>query len=270
MVERTNSETDTYRQALTALRLQKKVLPEDMVQLLADEVVQRLADKLHPDLAARVADHDLSVDEFCQALLSGDSMRAMDLVRQQRHDGIPIEAVYLGTLAAASRRLGEMWEEDLVSFLQISVAAGRIFEIMRWLRGQILRPSGAAAMRRHALLLTVPGEMHSIGVTMAADLLRNRGWEISLVTELEHDRLIATIQNKDFGIIGISAGDPAMIPSLTRLVVALRITHPDAHIVVSGPIVNRLPGLNALIRADSVIGDDQGVIPAFEALAQEN
>jgi methanogenic corrinoid protein MtbC1 len=268
MVDRSYSDTSAFRQAREALRLHKSVLPEDMVQLLADEVVQRLAGSLHPELAGKAIPAEVPVDQFCEALLSGDSTRAMQLVEQERQDGVSIEAVYLGTLASASRRLGEMWDEDRVSFLQMSVAAGRIFEIMRWLRSQIPRPSGPGAMRRHALFVTVLGEMHSIGVTMAADLFRNRGWEIGLLTGLDHEALMAAIQHEDFAIIGISAGNPGMVLPLTRLIVALRITHPGAHIVVSGPIVNQLPGLNALIRADTVIGDGADPIQIFEDLVQ--
>lgn len=50
---------------------------------------------------------------------------------------------------------------------------------------------------------------------------------------------------------------------LIRLIIALRITHPLAHILVSGQIVQQLPHLNAVIRADSVIGDAMDAMKVF-------
>lgn len=249
-----------------ALRLQRSILPNEAVQLLADEVVVQLASRLHPEVMKSSPAVPVPVETFCEALLSDDSDAAIEMVRQERRDGVPLETVYLMTLAAACRRLGALWEDDRLSFLQMSVAAGRVFEIMRCLRRQIALPLGLDLPERKALFATVPGELHSIGVTMAADMFRNRGWEIDLRTGLDHEALLASITDRPYRIIGLSAGHPSTIVALTRLIVALRITHPEARIVVSGNIANEVRGLNALIRADFVLHDNDNVIDLFERL----
>lgn len=269
MVDRDRSTDDAFLQARTALRLQRRVLPEASVQLLADEVVRRLAAQHHEDGVAGLLPGSPSVEQFHAALVSSDPDAAFRLIRQERHEGMPLEAVYLGTLASACRHLGMMWDDDRISFLQLTVAAGRIFEIMRWLRRQIPQPSGVDVLTRHALFATVPGEQHSMGITMSADLFRNRGWEIELLTGLDHDDLIAAMSGRHYRIIGLSASNAGMVVPLTRMIVALRITHPEAKILVSGPIVDEVPGLNALIRADAVLADSADAVALCERLSRE-
>lgn len=269
LADRDRTSRDSAWQARTALRLQRRVLPANSVQLLADEVVRRLATRAHPEELAGDRREHVRVQAFCEALLAPDADAALNLIRQQRHDGVSLEVVYRGTLAAACRHLGEMWEDDRVSFLQLSVAAGRIYEIMRWLRRQIPQPDAKDALQHHALFATVPGEANPIGLAVSADLFRNRGWEIELRTGLDHDALIAGLEGRHYRVICLSAGDAQLIVPLTRLVVALRITHPEARIVVCGPVVTAVPGLNALIRADAVVPDGEDPITVFERLSQE-
>lgn len=257
----------SFRQARAALRLQRAVLPDRAVQLLADEVVVRLASRLRPGVeAARIAAL-VATEDFCAALLSDQPDAAMDMIRQEKRDGLSIETIYLGTLASAARWLGDMWERDELSFLQMSVAAGRIFEIMRTLRRTLPPVSSEDGPFKQALFMTVPGELHTLGVTMAADLFRNRGWEIDLRTGYDHEELLESIAHRPYRIIGLSAGHPSSILALTRLVVALRITHPQAHIIVSGNIVSEVPDLNALIRADTVLTAKDDPVVLLDALS---
>ncbi len=247
------------------MRLQKAVLPERAVQLLADEVVVRLASRLHPSGAGIPLPTVVSTDDFVRALLSEDAEAAIEMIRKERRDGFSLEVIYLGTLAAGARRLGEMWETDDLSFLQMSVAAGRIFEIMRMLRRTILPPAVDAGPIRRAMFASVPGELHTLGVTMAADLFRNRGWEIDLRTGYEHEELLRSVMDRPFRVIGLSAAHGSSILALTRLVVALRITHPEARIFVSGTVVAEVPDLNALIRADAVLREGDNAIDLLES-----
>jgi len=259
---------DSFRQARAALRLQRAALPGLAVQLLADEVVVQLAKRLNPTGAPVIPEPSISVEEFCAALLSDETDVAIAMIRQDRRNGVPLETVYLMTLAAAARRLGEMWEADTLSFLQVSAAAGRIFDIMRTLRSEIT-PDPTLSQVKHALFATVPGELHTLGVTMAADLFRNRGWDIDLRTSYDHEELVNVISIRPYRIIGLSAGDESSILPLTRLVVALRITQPQAHIVVAGNLVTKVPDLNALIRADTVLTSGDDAIAFLEHLSAE-
>lgn len=258
---------DNFRKARAAMRLRKTLLPDAAVHQLAEEVVTQLVTRLYPihDPAA-LPSQDV-IDRVCDALLSDDASAASDIIRSARRDGAPLETVYLGHLAEAARTLGRRWEDDRVSFLAMSVAAGRIFGIMRDMRRSIAGERSIETLERQAFFATVPDEEHTIGITMAADLFRSRGWRIDLRTGLTHDEIIDAARGTPYRIIGLSAGHPAMIPSLARLVVALRITHPESYIVLSGQIVTLAPDVNLLIGADDIAADTNSAIALLQKFA---
>lgn len=259
----------SFRSARAALKLKKAALPDEVVKVLAQEVVHQLVTRMHPYRNPEGQPTQPEIDEFCDALLSSDPSLAPELIRRARRVGVPLETVYLGTLAGAARTLGERWDSDDVSFLTLTVAAGRMFAIMRELRFEISSARTTQTLDRTALFATVPGETHTLGITMAADLFRDKGWRIDLKTGLEHDALLRSIDEKPYAIIGLSAGEPSMLVDLTRLVVALRVAHPTAYILVSGQIVQAIPDLNALINADSVIGSAMDAMKVLDAFADK-
>jgi len=256
-----------FKRARVAVNLRKAGLPDQTVQLFAKEVVTELVTRLHPFHDPAAAPTEDEIEALCHALIDDDETRAPEIIRRARREGVPLDLIYLGLLANAARTLGEWWEDDRVSFLMVSVAAGRVFGIMRSLRHEIANARSLQPVEKHALFATVAGETHTIGVTMAADMFRSRGWRIELHTGLEHDELVEAASRLPHEIIGLSAGHPNALVSLARLIVALRVTHPQAHILVSGGIIAHVPDLNTLIHADSVIGSAQAAMSFLDQLS---
>lgn len=266
--ESANDREGAAKAAPETVRLDPGELPYHAVRSLADEVVVRLAGKMRSVQGQALSQIDVDIHAFTAALLSDTPDDAHEMIRQERREGVPIETIYLHTLAGSARLMGKMWEEDRLSFLSMTVAVGHIFSIMRGLRYEIPLAQRARIDRHRALFLSVPGETHTMGITMAADLLRNNGWDISLKTGRSHDDLINAIQAEHHELIGISASQPTSIGPLTRLVVALRFVQPHAHIVIGGQIVSHLPELNSLIAADAVLKDGDDVEALLDSLSE--
>jgi methanogenic corrinoid protein MtbC1 len=263
-----NDREGAAKAELETVRLDPGELPYHAVRSLADEVVVRLAGKMRSSQGQALAQIEVDIHAFTAALLSDTPDDAHEMIRQERREGVPIETIYLHTLAGSAKLMGKMWEEDRLSFLSMTVAVGHIFSIMRGLRYEIPLAQRARVERHRALFISVPGETHTIGITMAADLLRNKGWDISLKTGRSHDDLVSAIQGEYHELIGISASQPTSIGPLTRLVVALRFVQPHAHIVIGGQIVSHLPELNSLIAADAVIDDGDDVEALLDSLSE--
>lgn len=250
------------------VRLDSGELPYHAVRSLADEVVVHLAGKMRSTRGTARTQIDLDVHAFTKALLSDAPEEARELIRRDRREGVPVETIYLHTLAGSAKLMGRMWEEDQLSFLSMTVAVGHIFQIMRGLRYETPLATRRRVERHRALFLTVPGETHTMGITMAADLLRNNGWDIALRTGRSHEDLIDGVSEDYHELIGLSASQPDSIGPLTRLVVALRIVQPHARIVVGGQIVSQLPDLNTLLAADAVIRDGEDIEALLDSLSE--
>lgn len=243
-------EFDVYRRSAANIRRLSEKLPEDLVVNLAREVILRVASK---EDALDHIPYDATPQELenlCNALVSDDSKAASRIITDLRADGVNAEDIYIKQLAAAARILGEKWLSDELSFSQVTVGTGRMFAIMRGLR-HLFEPR-IAAVDKTAIFASVPGEDHTLGVHMAADLFRKEGWEIALKVGLDHDQLVAEIEKAPIGIVGLSISGEHSIEALSRLVVALHISCPHAILLVSGSNVEDVRPLLNLMGLDAI------------------
>ncbi|MFY0693323.1 MAG: cobalamin-dependent protein [Paracoccaceae bacterium] len=239
---------------------------QDLPGGLAHEVVTRLnarARAVPPPVALPDVD---DIEELCIALLAEDQSVAVGMISKLDASGLSKELIYLNYFAAAARMLGQWWEENTLSFAEVTMGTSRLYALMRSLNV----PTDALPQdaRKKAAFAAVPGEIHTLGVKMAADLFRDRGWEISLRVGLSHDELVASMEALSPRVIGLSAGGKHSSAALARLIVALRISVPRALILVSGKIVQRDEDLIGLLGVDAAADDMETACSEIERLAE--
>ena len=258
---------DAGRRAHEVLSTRKDKLPPAALKLLAEEVIARLAsrysDKPLADVTAPSSEH---IDALADDLLSPDQDKALNTVLALKASGVPRDTLYLGYIAGAARRLGERWERDETPFTDVTIAAGRLYIIMRALRPNFVDDVAAVSPDARALFAVAPGENHTLGVVMAADMFRERGWIIDLETSLDHDDLVETAAAGRYPIIGLSASSAKMILPLTRVIASLRVTSPASSILVSGELTTIEPDLADIVDADSVASDAMTAISELDRL----
>lgn len=237
-----------YRQAYADLDILRAQLPEAAVVSLAREVLVRLANRSEePSLPAG------SVDVLSKALVGPDPDEAAHIIEENHAAGLDVETLYLNLLAPAAARLGEWWNKDEINFTDVAVGTGRVFGIMRNLMHHIPRPELPDG--KTALFASVPGDTHTLGVKMAADLCRQRGWQIDLALAMDHDTLMEHILDSGHLLIGLSAGGLHSLPDLTRIVLALRVSQPSARVLIAGQIVDKAPRSLQLLHVDAMSSD---------------
>lgn len=256
-----------FHSALTAAERQAERLESGVVTELAREVVRRLAE--HPK-RAMMADHHATeeeIDILVKALLSDHHMAASDMLTGVQADGVPLSEVYVGYISGAARRLGQLWDNDEVGFLQVTLATSRLTAIICGLKKVFYDREGSP--RRRALFAACPGESHVMGVSMAADLFRREGWEIDLEIGQTHDDLLMAQHLGNYPVIGLSASSDAMILPLARFIRAARLLTPGAVIYVAGEITHLHPDIATTVAADGVLNDPVTALTRIEqALAQ--
>lgn len=243
----------------------RRTLPQSALSALAQEVVKRVADNLNVTLPLAVMPRSEEIDLLCMALSSPDDTVAITLIEEAQRKGAGYEALYRYYLAEAARRLGTWWNEDKVSFYRVTIAAGRIYAILRILRLQKQVQSGD--LRRTAMFAAVPGENHTLGIAIAADLARDQGWDVELFLGHSHDELVDVMTKRDTQLIGLSASTKRSLPALMKLIVALRISKPKAKILVCGPIVTTDFEFEGVTRADATASDFDTALALMETMA---
>ena len=232
----------------------RRLLPEEAVVAVAAEIVRRLADR-----PLRVPDFELPqisperLKAFCQALIQPDPAAALHFIQARRDEGLTRQGIYLGYVAGGARLLGEVWDADRISFLQVTSGTGHLYALMRALRTET--QPGLPRDGRVALVATVPGEDHGLGITGAAEIFRDAGWEIDLATGTDHDSLMAQVERTIPQVIGLSLSTEERLDALIRLVVALRLVIPDAVIGVAPASSVDAGRLHDLVDIDLVFAD---------------
>jgi len=248
-------------------------LPADRVHVLARDVLTSLGQRNAALPDAPVPDDEATLEEVAElahALMSDDPETSLTHVAGLFDSGLSMEAVYLHHLAPAARLLGEWWDANRVSLVDVTIAAGRVFAVMRQYRRLYQDPH---IKQRSALFAAVPGEQHRLGVQMAADLFAERGWRVRVVHEDRHAPLLTAINADRSPVIGLSASGMASLDPLIRLVIALRVARPTARIILGGMIVNlQLRALRRL-ELDGLVGDmasAEAVIARLESMVPAN
>jgi MerR family transcriptional regulator, light-induced transcriptional regulator len=253
--------------AYTEIETIRKTLPKSALSDLAKEVVKRVANNLRAPIPPELRPTSGQIDELCHALLSQDPLAAIGLIEQAQRQGFSYETLCQIYLAGAATRLGEWWDEDRLSFYKVTIAASGIYAILRTLRLQRVLP--VHDLRRTAIFASVPDDTHTLGITVAADMARDRGWDITLLTGLSHDALVDEIEGQDTALIGISASGKRMLPAVLKLIVALRLCKPKARILICGNITSLALNLDSMVGADIAAADFETAISYMEKIVTE-
>ncbi len=244
-----------YQKATRQLRLVETELPQDALSNLAREVVRRLAFRMPRHDQA--GDHPTSseIDLLCAALLSADDRAADQFILGALRDGVDPGVIIRGYVAGAARKLGDMWTDDRISFIDVTLACGKLYGIIRGLRHVLAPQITEGREMRPAVFALVPGETHTLGIEIATDHFRREGWDVDMLVGLDHDALIAQADEHHYEAIVLVANSDRMLEPLTRLSLALRITQPLAHIIVAGSILDHHPDILQLVAAEAVMPD---------------
>jgi methanogenic corrinoid protein MtbC1 len=229
-------------------------LPGAALRLLAREVILRVSRAAdHPGSAAQSGDRPrrAEIEHLCDALLSADDTAGADLVRMARLGGMSAQTIYHAYISGAVALFGERWERDQATSAQVVLGAGRVYAILRDLRAVFLAEHLVAHPNAEAVFATVPGEVHGLGVTIAADTMRLKGWDIALRVGLGHDALVEEIARLRPMIVGLSAAMPSGTLPTARLIVALRMRLPQVWVLVGGGLVAYDPEIVQAVDADA-------------------
>lgn len=246
-------EIDAIRRASAHLPRVAASLPSQAVQALANEVVERLPANLEASGKVSVSVTPEEIERLASALVSEQPDAAAILISKIRAKGASVADVYLLHLAAAARRLGEKWQANEVSFLEVTIGTGRILAIMRGMREML--KAKRPYRERAAIFAAVPGEQHTIGITMASDLFRQEGWDIQLLLGETHEEILDTILKSDALVVCLTAHGTSSIAALVRLIAGIRILNPAVMILIGGKIVEEASDIIELSGADGVATD---------------
>ncbi len=211
---------------------------------------------------------DVAEVERLTASLSRGEREALALaIEQRRTDGQSSEHLCLTLLTLLARRLGEWWEQDRCTFVEVTLGMIVLHEQLRGLAPG-LTSNARIGGGRSALMMSSIGNQHTMGIAMVAEFFRAGGWAIVDDAVDSEATLMTRVAGQWFGLVAISVGSSDGVSGLAGQITAIRrhSRNPDVAVMLGGPAVLANPGLAAAAGADATATDAAEALRRAEAL----
>ncbi|MFM8624935.1 MAG: B12-binding domain-containing protein [Betaproteobacteria bacterium] len=219
------------------------------------EIIPRLVRAHSQPAQASVSPQDL--EHFTDQLLNADDAALHQSLQNLRQRGVSVQGLFLDLLTPAARRLGDFWTCDSCSFTDVTVAMGRLQQLLRANSSAfgLNNISQGRAADRRVLLMPCPGEQHTFGLSIVAEFFYRAGWDVTTSFMQPSASLAQLVERQWFDVIGLSLGDLDGLGRLNDCVRQIRraSTNPQVPILVGGSVFILNPGLAGQTIADAVV-----------------
>ncbi|MEO0879761.1 MAG: cobalamin B12-binding domain-containing protein [Pseudomonadota bacterium] len=218
-------------------------------------------------IAATVTPDDQN--QFLSHVLSENSVSARQFASEMLRRGVPRDALLLDLISGTARRLGEMWEDDVCNFTDVTLGLCRLHEIVRDNTNDIaFTPHKGGGPGPRILLATSCGDQHVFGIVIVADFFRRAGWRVTCEPGASCRQLCDMVSERSFDFVGLSAACGLDVGDVADEIAAVRAasTNKDLKILVGGRMYAEADGLCDRVGADAYGEDAKAAVASAEKL----
>ena len=252
---------DLHAGAQSGAQLRRAILTRAVQSQVIPQLLQRPALRS----AVPTASVDAHVKRLASLALQSTSHEVVDFVTGLMENGFDAERLYLDLLTPTAVLLGEFWAEDFCTFADVTIGIGHLQTAMRSLRPAFFNtaePVGAGAPR--AVLMPLPGEQHTFGLSMLSAFFTRAGWDTWSGCVADAAELDDMVRRDWIDLVGFSLSHDALLDAAKVHIAAIRRASRNPGIVI---MVGGLPfSLNAALATD--IGADGTALDGASAVAR--
>ena len=169
-------------------------------------------------------------------------------VKAQDH---PFSTLLAFFIAPAALHLGELWQQDLCDFFDVTLGVGRLQILMNRVQAPGTIPGKDGD--RSALLIALPGETHMLGLRMVGKLMDAVGWDVTFEEQRTAEENARCASEKWIGVIGVTVGLPSGLERAARTIAIVRNASMNRNlgVLVGGNAFTDHPELVAQVGADA-------------------
>lgn len=240
------------------------------LQALVDDVIvpELLARHAVLPLALPVADP--RAIELAQLLLTADPRQAFAMVDKLRAEGRTITQLCAGLFEPAARALGDLWQSDDCSELDVTLGLGQMQVALRRAsaeRSAVDTPVQPLSVPCAVLVAPSPREPHLLGSVIASEMFWRAGWDVSCEFPDTDAALSQVVHERWFDVLDLSLS-PAFtrehsLPAMAASIRAARegSLNPALVVTVDGRIFHDRP------QASTEVGADAGSASALDLVS---
>ncbi|SMC42478.1 cobalamin B12-binding domain-containing protein [Polynucleobacter kasalickyi] len=246
-----------------------------LVKMLDEEIIPRLlvSHKANASLEELANPGQRSVttiesDFLVGLVVNGSQETSLDFVKKLIEKQVSADSIYLDLIPQTARKLGELWENDICTFSDVTVGLWRLqhilYELSHHFQNQDNKPVGTL----NALLIPAFNSQHTLGLFILVEFFRRAGWRVSGEPKLQPHELSRLVFTQWFDVIGISVGTQKEAESLNDLIDTLRSKSMNSNVsfMVGGPLFISNPEYFATVNAEIKSSDANDAIRQAEIL----
>lgn len=206
------------------------------------------------------------IEVFARIVIDPNRDRTMKHIDHVRSFGHPLPVVFLDLLAPTARLLGDMWNEDICTFTDVTIGLSRLQQALREL-GPAFENEARPEIRGRILFAAAPGEQHSFGLSMLETFFRQAGWDVCGGASHEPPELLRLARDEWLDVIGLSLSSDLLCAQIRDLVATLRKAsrNPSTLVIVGGRYFTDNPGHATEVGADTMAYDAPDALRQAEA-----
>lgn len=155
-------------------------------------------------------------------VVAGDDTGALAYVESLLAHGMPAERIFLDVLGGTARRLGDLWNSDACTFPEVTLGLWRLHRVLRALSAAFECEVEHQQEPLPVLLVPVPGEQHTFGLSVAAEFFRRAGWVVWDAPVPTRSDLVAMVRDEWFAVVGLSASCECRLEALASCISLVR------------------------------------------------
>ena len=188
---------------------------------------------------ASVPAGSLTPEMLASLLVEGDDELAAWALRHALAERTRAE-VFDDLLAGAMTLVGQRWETGRWSVAEEHLASRTVLAALERIRPE-LGPDGRVGPL--AVLSSVAGEQHMIGLVCLGQVLQELGWTVALLgADLPAADMATYVVRNEATLAALSATEGARLQSLVDTIAAIRATAPEVAIILGGRLAGE-PGI---------------------------
>ena len=199
-----------------------------------------------------------NINHFVDVMIDRSATSGRELIDRHVRNGIAMESIYLDLLAPAAQRMGELWEEDIRSFTDVTVGLCRLHEV--------IRHNSLSSSHDHTLptpetpsvlLSTACNDQHVFGIIMVAEFFRQAGWQVNCEPAATTEELMRISAKHNYDVIGLSIARSYSATEISEVIQNLRTSsyNQDVKIMLGGALIARDSSFADKVGADIAVTD---------------
>jgi len=192
------------------------------------------------------------INRIADLLLNAEEDAFEYAIKTHKAHGIPIDYIVLDLIPEIARKLGKHWEEDSLSFADVSIGVNKLERVIYKLDYLFQANQLERQQNKSIFVSGCPGSQHSLGTLIFANFLTFSGWQVHRPNKVNIDCMVEGVKSKNHQALAISVATNEQLEQLPNLISLLRqkSKNPKIIVLIGGPLYNKTPDAFDDIQAD--------------------